>query len=157
MKKILNPWLHRKGYHCFGCAPDNLSGLKMTFYEDGDDIVSIWKPDDRFQGWLNTLHGGIQATLLDETAGWAVFRKLQTAGVTSKMETQFLKPVSTDDEYLTIRASIASVKRNLVTIQATVSNAAGEICTRASLLYFTYPKEYAEKKMLFNGCRTEEE
>ena len=46
MKKIINPWidLTDKGYNCFACAPNNPYGLKMEFYEDGDDIVSIWTP-----------------------------------------------------------------------------------------------------------------
>ena len=53
----------------------------MEFFEDGDDIVSLWQPTPNFQGWLNTLHGGIQSVLLDEICGWVVMRKLQTAGV----------------------------------------------------------------------------
>lgn len=157
MKKIINPWLHKEGYNCFGCAPGNPAGLKMTFYEDGDEITAVWKPDARFQGWLNTLHGGIQATLLDEAAGWVIFRKMQTGGVTSKMETRFLKPIRTDEEHVTIRARISSVKRNLVTVEATLSNAADEICTHASILYFTFSRDYAEKEMFFKGCHTEEE
>ena len=57
MKKIINPWGEIEGYNCFGCAPQNPSGLHMEFYEDGDDIVSFWHPDGKYQGWLNTLHG----------------------------------------------------------------------------------------------------
>ena len=54
MKKIINPWidLTDKGYNCFACAPSNPYGLKMEFYEDGDDIVSIWTPGCNYQGWL---------------------------------------------------------------------------------------------------------
>ena len=40
MKKIINPWLHKEGYDCFGCAPDNPLGLKMDFFEDGNEIIS---------------------------------------------------------------------------------------------------------------------
>lgn len=86
MKKIINPWLGVEGYHCFGCDPDHQHGLKMEFYEDGDDIVSFWEPDGEHQSWINTLHGGVQAALLDELCGWVVFRKFQTGAVTSKME-----------------------------------------------------------------------
>ena len=64
MKKIQNPWLHKEGYNCFGCAPGNEAGLKMEFYEDGDEVVSIWHPGPQYQGWIDTLHGGIQAVLL---------------------------------------------------------------------------------------------
>ena len=44
MKKIINPWKGLEGYNCFGCAPNNEAGVKMEFYEDGDEVVSIWKP-----------------------------------------------------------------------------------------------------------------
>ena len=84
MRKISNPFEGKQGYNCFGCCKDNPIGAHMDFYEDGDDIVSFWKPDGNYQGWVNVLHGGIQATLMDEIAGWVVFRKLQLMGVTSK-------------------------------------------------------------------------
>ena len=86
MKKIINPWKGLEGYNCFGCAPNNEAGVRMEFYEDGDEIVSIWKPRPEYQGWIDTLHGGIQAVLLDEICAWVVLRKLQTTGVTSKMK-----------------------------------------------------------------------
>ena len=88
MKKIINPWKGLEGYNCFGCAPNNEAGIKMEFYEDGDEVVSIWKPRPEYQGWINTLHGGIQAVLMDEICAWVILRKLQTTGVTSKMETK---------------------------------------------------------------------
>lgn len=155
MKKIINPWKDVEGYNCFGCAPQNPSGLKMEFYEDGDDIVSYWKPDDKYQGWLNTLHGGIQAVLLDEVCGWVVMRKLQTAGVTSKMETRYLKPVHTTDKLLTLRASIREQRRNIVIIEATLTNDAGEVCTQAVCTYFAFPREKAEYEMHFHECKAE--
>ena len=43
MKKIINPFVHLDGYNCFGCAPGNPLGVKMEFFEDGDDIVSLWQ------------------------------------------------------------------------------------------------------------------
>ena len=73
MKKIINPWRGMDGYNCFGCAPHNEAGVKMEFYEDGDEIVSVWRPESKFQGWINTLHGGVQSVLLDEICGWVVF------------------------------------------------------------------------------------
>ena len=54
MKKIINPWKDMEGYNCFGCSPDNEAGVRMEFYEDGDEVVSIWKPRPEYQGWLNT-------------------------------------------------------------------------------------------------------
>ena len=144
MKKIINPWKDMEGYNCFGCSPDNEAGVRMEFYEDGDEVVSIWKPRPEYQGWLNTLHGGIQSVLLDEICGWVVFRKLQTGGVTSKMETRFRKSISTNDTHVVLRASLREQKRNIAIIEARLYNSMGELCTEATCTYFTFPKEKAE-------------
>ena len=37
-----------EGYHCYGCDPHSPQGLRMEFYEDGDDIVSVWNPRPEF-------------------------------------------------------------------------------------------------------------
>lgn len=157
MKKIINPWRKLAGYNCFGCSPDNEYGVKMEFYEDGDEVVSIWKPDEHYQGFLHTLHGGIQSVLLDEICGWVVFRKLQTAGMTTKMETRFRKSVSTDASHLVLRASLKEQKRNLAFVEARLYNDKEELCTEALCTYFTFPKEKAEKEMFFRGCEVEPE
>lgn len=156
MKKIKNPFVHLDGYDCFGCAPENPLGVKMEFWEDGDEILSHWQPAPHYQGWLHTLHGGIQSVLLDEICGWTVMRKLQTGGVTSRMETRYLRPVRTDGGPLTLRAHIVSQRRNLVEIEATLANEAGEVCTRALCQYFTLPPEKARTELHFEGCGVEE-
>lgn len=157
MKKIINPWKEQKDYHCFGCAPKNEAGLHMEFYEDGDRVLCIWKPRPEFQGWIDTLHGGIQAVLLDEICAWVILRKLQVAGVTSKMETRYRKSVSTKDSHVVLEASIREVKRNLVLVDAKLSNEKGEVCTEALCTYFTFSKEQAKGEMHFVACDVEPE
>ena len=156
MKKINNPWLHKPGYNCIGCSPDNPMGLHLDFWEDGEDVVSRWTPTADYQGWIDTLHGGVQSLLLDEVAGWVVTRKLQTTGVTSKMEVQYVKPISTYDSLLTIRARISRQMRNVVFIEGEIYNAHGEVCTKATLTYFCASRQKAEETMGFCGCDVEE-
>ena len=79
MKKIDNPWLGQEGYNCIGCCPDNPIGLHLEFWEDGGDVVSQWAPSPDHQGWVDTLHGGVQSMLLDEVAGWV--RSLTLRGI----------------------------------------------------------------------------
>lgn len=156
MKKITNPWKDLEGYNCFGCAPNNEAGIKMEFYEDGDEIVSLWKPRPDYQGWVNTLHGGIQAVLLDEICAWTILRKLQTTGVTSKMETRYMKSVDTRDKHVELRASIKEIKRNIVIVEARLYNRQGEICTKAVCTYFTFSQEKAKNEMHFTSCDIQE-
>lgn len=157
MRKIKNPWIGKEGYNCFACAPHNDNGLKMEFFEEENEVVSIWKPQPSYQGWVDTLHGGIQAVLLDEICAWVVLRKLQTTGVTSKMEIRYLHAISTNDPYLTLRAHIVEQKRNIVMLEACIYNSQEKVCTKAVCTYFTFSKEKAKEEMDFQSCEVEEE
>lgn len=156
MKKIKNPWIGKEGYQCIGCCPTNEAGLKMEFYEDGDDVVCLWKPEARYQGWTDVLHGGIQALLLDETSGWVVSRKLQTAAVTAKMELQYKKSISTNEECLEIRGRILSQRRNIAEIEACIYDSKKELCCRSVATFFCLSKEKAEAEMGFIPFELEE-
>lgn len=154
MRKIGNPWKGKEGYDCFGCSPDNPIGAHMEFYEDGEDIVCFWHPSTHYQGWIDTLHGGMQSTLIDEIASWVVFRKLQTTGVTTKLEVSFRKPVMTTDNLITLRAHLADKRRNIAFIDVQLFNSKEEVCTEGRAIYFTFGVEKA-REMGFTGCECE--
>lgn len=157
MKRIINPWRGMDGYRCFGCDPRSEQGLRMEFYEDGDRIVSRWKPRPEFQGWVDTLHGGIQATLADEISSWVVFRKFQTSGVTSRMEVRYLKPIHTSEDHITLQATVVRQRRNIVDIDVKIFNSQDQLCTEALCIYFLFPKEKAHEEFHFCDCGVEEE
>lgn len=119
--------------------------------------IRIWKPQPQFQGWIDTLHGGIQAVLLDEICAWVVLRKLQTTGVTSKMETRYMKPVNTNDSHIVLKASIKERKRNIVFVEAAIYNNKEELCTKALCTYFTFSQEKAKEEMHFLNCEVEQD
>jgi acyl-coenzyme A thioesterase PaaI-like protein len=52
---------------CFACGARNDNGLQLVFRQEGDAIVTEFTPDVRFQGFPGIVHGGILATVLDET------------------------------------------------------------------------------------------
>jgi len=156
MKKILNPYLGKQGYNCFCCAPTNPIGLRLEFWEDGDDVLTQWNPWENFQGWVNTLHGGVIGMLMDEVAGWVINRKLQTTGVTMQLNVKYKKPVMTTDSLVTVRGHIVNQRRNIVTIQLTLANSKGEICDEAEAIYYTFGPEKAAE-MGFSGCKVEGE
>ncbi|MBQ2112662.1 MAG: PaaI family thioesterase [Bacteroidales bacterium] len=158
MKKIKNPYLglEEKGYNCFACCPENPYGLKMEFYEDGDDLVCLWNSDDHYQGWLNTLHGGIQATLMDELGGWIVNRKLQTAGMTTNLTMKYRHPVPTGkDVRIEIRGRIKEMKRNFAFIEAELIHD-GQVCSMCEMTYFCFSKEKAASDFFFTGCELDD-
>ena len=100
------------------------------------------------------MHGGILATIIDETAGWVVFRKLQTSGVTTKLEVKYRKPVMTTDKQITVRGHIAEQRRNLVTVDVRIENSQGETCIEGRAVYFAFDKAKAQE-MGFTSCDLE--
>lgn len=151
-EKILNPYRELPGYRCFGCSPDNPAGLRMEFQDEGEYIVSHWDPRPEFQGYLNVLHGGIQATLLDEIASWVVMVHLKTGGVTARMETRYLKRVMVDEGPIRIRARLLEHHHRLANIQAELFNASGELACEATVQYFLMPEKMAREKLAYPGA-----
>jgi uncharacterized protein (TIGR00369 family) len=90
----LTPFAHAAQNRCFGCGPANPAGLHLSFLlaEDGS-VVCLADIPDTFEGPPNFLHGGIIATLLDETMSKAVRARGLTA-MTRHMEIEYLRPVS---------------------------------------------------------------
>lgn len=144
MRKINNPFHELKGYNCFACCPTNEHGLQMDFFEDGEYVCANWTPKTHFEGYPNILHGGIQSTLLDEIAAWAVYIKGRTSGVTSRMNVKYHKPVAVKENTLLLRAKITETRRQFVTIKAELINSDGEVCSEAELVYYMFPKDVAE-------------
>lgn len=151
MRKINNPYVELEGYQCFGCSPDNRHGLRMEFFEEGDQMVSTWEPREYFQGYFNILHGGIQATLMDEIASWIIQVKLKTGGVTSSMTCRFLRPVRMDRGKITLVARIKGQKEQLVTVHVDLMDSEGEVCADGDVTYFIYPEKIAGRRLSYPG------
>jgi len=149
MIKLRNPFSHLEGYNCFGCSPHNPFGLRLTFFEEDDEIVSHWDPEKHFQGYFNILHGGIQATLMDEIASWTVYVKVKTAGFTSKAEIRYLKTVGIDQGPITLRAKVKQMRRNLADIEVSLFDKGSTLCAHGILTFFTFPADKSREKMYY--------
>ena len=115
----------------------------MRFYWDGEQVVSVWRANPNFVSWIDTLHGGIQATLLDEICGWVVFYQLQTSGVTAKMEMRYRKPVSTLWPYIRLNAKLIEQRHSVAVVRGEILSPDGELCAECTCTYFVYTGEKA--------------
>jgi len=153
MRKIINPFgkTASDNYKCFGCSPFNQSGLKLEFWDNGDEIITHWIPEVRYEGFHDVLHGGIQATLMDEAASWCVFTKCRSAGVTSEMSIKYLKPVPVSKGKLTIRAHLQHFEKRKAIISCSISDADGNVYTTGEVVFFVFPENIAKEKFGFPG------
>lgn len=151
MKKIINPFINKDGYNCFGCSPTNEHGLQMEFYEDNEFLISKWKPKAYLTGYGTVLHGGVQSLIFDEIASWLVYVKAKTAGVTATLNVKYKSPVFTDKGNLLIKAKLIDHNRRFATIHAEMIDAEGKLCSTAEVKYFLFPLEIAKSRFHYPG------
>jgi len=151
MIRLKNPYALKEGYNCFGCSPTNPIGLKMEFFENGDEIISKWVPEGNYAGFHNILHGGIQATMLDEIASWVVLVKLDTSGVTSRLNIRYRNPVCISKGAISLRARLQERRRSIVTIKMSLEDGDGQVCSEGTADYFIFSKDRAEREFHYPG------
>jgi uncharacterized protein (TIGR00369 family) len=86
---------------CFVCGEKNDSGLHANFYEtDTNELVALINPSEQHQGYPGRMHGGIAATVLDETIARSICngKVEQIWGVTMELKTKFRKPIPLGQE-----------------------------------------------------------
>jgi acyl-coenzyme A thioesterase PaaI-like protein len=149
MRKIHNAYADIAEYHCFGCSPTNPIGLRLNFWEEGEWVYANWTPDKWYEGYLNMLHGGIQATLLDEIADWVLIVKLGTSGVTKNLDITYIKPVFVNQGEITLRAKLVSHEGNSALTYAELTDKEGIVRSYAEIEYFVFPQEVAKQKYHF--------
>ncbi|KAF0234789.1 MAG: thioesterase superfamily [Prolixibacteraceae bacterium] len=156
MIKIKNPFTMmgaRHDYNCFGCSPFNEIGLQLEFWEDGNQLIAKWQPRKSLEGWINVVHGGIQAAVIDELAGWIVMVKIKTAGVTSALNVRYLKPVNISKGEVTVKGKLISEDKSLATIAVSLFDGEGTECANAKVINFCFPEIIAKTKYHYPGIQ----
>lgn len=89
----LRPLEHNAQNRCFGCGVANPVGLHLSFLlaEDGTVVCNHTVPDT-YEGPPGYVHGGLIATLLDETMSKAV-RSHGLVAMTRHMSVDYSRPV----------------------------------------------------------------
>lgn len=119
---------------CFGCGQRNDRGLRMAFRKTSDTSVeATYVVPDHYCGAVGVVHGGIQAALLDEVLGMSVHVREDDDGldiVTAEFNLRYRRPVPTETP-LVIRGRIARVEEPNYFLEGEITDASGEVLTRA--------------------------
>jgi len=115
---------------CFVCGEENLAGLRLRFYVEGDAVKAVFSPMPHHCGFANVVHGGIVAALLDETMGWAANRAMTRMTMTGELTVRYMKPVPGDRESIA-SAEIVKLGKRMVYVTASVGDGNGATYARA--------------------------
>jgi acyl-coenzyme A thioesterase PaaI-like protein len=91
---------------CYGCGVDNKRGLGLTYWKEGEAVVADFTPDGDHGGYGDVVHGGVIATVIDETLGWAVYGLRDKLAVTTELRIKYEAPVFCRKTYA-VRGHIA--------------------------------------------------
>jgi len=105
---------------CFVCGKENSGGLQAVFKQDPETRSASCELSlaETFQGWQGIVHGGMLATLLDETAVYACRNEVEQV-VTAELQVKYKHPARVGVR-LGIFAKVRERKRNLFTVDAEV-------------------------------------
>lgn len=128
-------WLTGEASHCFGCGQDNPQGLRLRFRRIApDEVLGEYTAPEHQAGAPGVIHGGVQATLLDEVLGYAA-HAVREPGVavdivTVEFSLRYRRPAPTG-EPLRLRGRFLRSEGRDVWVAGAIEDAQGRVLTEA--------------------------
>ncbi len=139
---------------CFVCGLDNPIGLHLKFYETGSgEVASSFTPSEQYQGYPGVLHGGIVASILDETAGRAQMGIFPPRFMfTAKLEVKYRKNIPIGKS-LKIIGKAGKDRGHKAEGWSGIYNEAGELLAEANVLLVDVPNPPDPSKLQESGWK----
>jgi uncharacterized protein (TIGR00369 family) len=118
--------------NCFVCGKKNPTGLKIEFHENPQnkevEAVVVFPP--HLQGWQNTVHGGLLATVLDEIMIKAAAAS-GTKCVTAEINVKYKHPAFTGATYRAY-GKVIEARGRIVTAESRICDSKGQVIAQAT-------------------------
>jgi uncharacterized protein (TIGR00369 family) len=115
---------------CFVCGSRNPIGLKLRFQTDGKIVRAKLTPEAVHNGFIDVIHGGLLATVLDEIMVWGCAVQTKHFSYCAEMTVRYLSPARPGEEIIA-EGELVENKRGRIFLAAGVLKRADEtvICT----------------------------
>jgi uncharacterized protein (TIGR00369 family) len=119
---------------CYGCGQKNAQGLRMTFAHLADGSAEcVYTAAEHLAGAPGVIHGGVQATLLDEVMGHAIHvpgvdPDLDVVTVDFSLRYRRPAPIAVP---LTLRARVVRSEGRDFFVTGEILSSAGDVLTTA--------------------------
>jgi len=133
-QKLRNLFEKYTDHNCFACSSRNQIGLKLEIVQNDENCFSDFILSNDYTGFPNIIHGGIQATVIDEVGFWAMYNKYKTIGFTTRMTLDYLNKLEANTK---LRAIATKIERNntLVNVEVKILNKDNAVGTIGNLNY----------------------
>jgi acyl-coenzyme A thioesterase PaaI-like protein len=125
---------------CFVCGLDNPVGLHLKFYQTAPGEVTVeFTPPEHYQGYPGVLHGGIVASILDETAGRSLMGIFPPRFMfTAKLEVKYRRNVPVGQP-LRVIGKAGNSRQRMAEAWSGIYDQAGELLAEATALLVDVP------------------
>ena len=118
---------------CLGCGPQAPQGYHLQVHREGDEVVAEHVFEDRHSGAPGIAHGGAVATVVDDVLGFLLY-VVRAAGVTRRLEVDYLKPVLTGVPYV-VRGRVDERDGRKIWVSCACTGPDGVVTFRAKGLF----------------------
>jgi uncharacterized protein (TIGR00369 family) len=132
---------------CFVCGAQNATGLRMEFRHEGERVVADFLPEEAFQGFPGVVHGGILASLLDETLSRTALLHGEWV-MTGRLEIRYRQPAVVG-QMLRVSAEIEQRRARMVVARGAIVLAADPetIIAEARGTFLPYPEKLRQEAL----------
>lgn len=136
---------------CFVCGVENPCGLQIRYFNDGyQRCLARVTLGEQYQSYPGVAHGGILATILDETMGRAILSEGDEGEwrpmaeerfmFTARLEARFRHTVPLNQEFV-VRGRVDSDRGRIVHVSGEVVLADGTVAVEATATLMDIPRE----------------
>jgi acyl-coenzyme A thioesterase PaaI-like protein len=125
-----------------------LGGYRRIFInnETGECVAVVWF-GGAIAGWPGVTHGGVIATIMDETLGRTAIRQFPSkTGVTANLEINYMKPVVTNSFYIIRSFPQEGFTDTKGWVNGRLETLEGRVCVESKAL-FVVPKKFRTRKI----------
>ncbi|CAL3964183.1 unnamed protein product [Diplocarpon coronariae] len=125
-----------------------LGGYQRVFHntETGELVSVVWF-GGAIAGWPGVTHGGITATVMDESLGRCAANLLEgRTGVTANLEISYLKPILTNSFYVVRAMPEEGGSGRKIWVRGQLETMEGRVCVESRALYVV-PRKFALGEM----------
>jgi acyl-coenzyme A thioesterase PaaI-like protein len=117
---------------------------KFSLDEESGRVVAEFTPTRDHSGAPNFAHGGASMAVLDDAMAWVIIATKERFGLSRRMETEFIRPVSVGKTHA-VEAWVESWEDRSLEARAEIRSSSGKPCVSARGFYIVMTLQEAEQ------------
>tara|TARA_B100001029_G_C15033981_1_gene438907 strand:- start:83 stop:601 length:519 start_codon:yes stop_codon:yes gene_type:complete len=106
-------------YNCFVCSDTNPIGLNLDIRYEKDITYAIFNLSNLYSGFPSVIHGGIQATIIDEIGFWSMFNNTRLLGFTKSLSVEYLAKIEIEKD-LKVIGKVVEYKEHIAKVEVEI-------------------------------------